>query len=257
MEDQEKRLIADAETKAAEGDNRTLLVKISTSSPDRDGDIVVPEGGELKHFKKNPVVLFGHNYSQPPIAKAEKLSIGDKDITARVVFPEKGLYPFADTVYDLYKAGIMSAWSIGFIPKESTHLDPERPWGPQRFEKWEMLEFSAVPVPANPEALTIARSHGLDDKTIKKLTFEAKTEEAEEEQEETPSVEDLQAKIQQLETENAELKAKLTPATDEPAEESADVSKALTALRDALKPADKEIGLALRTLKQLIKEPTS
>src|SRR5688572_13904885 len=96
------RQIPVAETKAADGAERTLIVTISTSTPDRSGDIVVPKGGDLENFRKNPVVLFGHNYGQPPVARAEDLTVNEDSIQAKVVFPKAGTYAFADDVYALY-----------------------------------------------------------------------------------------------------------------------------------------------------------
>jgi hypothetical protein len=273
MNNKNIRLTPIAETKAAEDEQRTLIVTISTSTPDRSGDVVVPAGGDLKHFKKNPVVLFGHNYGEPPIARAEQIKINEKDIQAKVVFPEKGIYPFADTIFELYKAKILHAWSIGFIAKESVNLDPDKPWGPQRFEKWEMLEFSAVPVPANPEALTLMRSQGIDESEIKHLTIDStETKEEETEEMEVTSVSyDPTLKLMKVTLAKGEITRTLTDeelqafslsfapkeTPEEQKDEAADVSEMVKALRDALKPADKQIGLVLRTLKTLIEQPTS
>lgn len=271
MEHKKKLITPVAETKAAEGEDRTLVVTITTDKPDRSGDVVVPEGGDLKNFKKNPVVLFGHKYNEPPIARAEQLRVVDNGIQAKVSFPEKGVYPFADTIYELYKAKILHAWSIGFIAKESVNLDAEKgSWGPQKFTKWEMLEFSAVPVPANPEALTLLRSNGLDESTIKHLTIDsAETKEEEKDPEDDtetleisglsydPLLKQMTVVIENnavvYELAQEELEALSDAFTDkEKPEDQTDLIKAMTTLRDSLRPADKEIGLALRTLKTLL-----
>jgi len=60
-----KKLIVkqyDSETKAVENE-RSLTVTITTNAVDRSGDIVEPNGVNMKNFKKNPVVLMSHNYS--------------------------------------------------------------------------------------------------------------------------------------------------------------------------------------------------
>nr|WP_282599866.1 HK97 family phage prohead protease [Paenibacillus dendritiformis] len=62
-----------------------------------------------------------------------------------------------DTVYELYKGGFMKATSVGFPVKE---FEP-RQGGGTLYKKQELLELSAVPVPANPEALKFAKSIGL------------------------------------------------------------------------------------------------
>jgi len=147
-----------AETKQAEGAERTLIVKISTSSPDRSNDVVLPSGVVLENYLKNPVVAFGHNYSGLSIAKTQEIAITDDGILAKLVFPKAGVYELADTVYELYKDGFMNAWSIGFMPMEYK----DRETGGREFTKWELLEYSAVLVPDNPQALTILRTKGID-----------------------------------------------------------------------------------------------
>lgn len=145
-----------AETKAASED-RTLVVKITTSNPDRSSDVVNPQGAVLDNYQRNPVVALNHKYDGLAIAKTEQLEVTDDGILAKVKFPELGVYDLADTVYELYKGGFMNAWSIGFIPLESS----DRDGGGREFKKWELLEYSAVLVPDNPEALTMLRSKGI------------------------------------------------------------------------------------------------
>lgn len=155
------------ETKAVD-DSRSLLVKISTSSPDRSRDIVIPSGAVFDNYLRNPVVALAHKYDGLSIAKTEELQITNEGIVAKVTFPEKGVYPVADTVYELYKGGFMNAWSIGFIPLEIEDIEG----GGHEFKKWELLEYSAVLVPDNPEALTLLRSKGIDTKEVEDLLSE-------------------------------------------------------------------------------------
>ena len=162
-----KKLIVkqyESETKAVENE-RSLTVTISTNAVDRSGDVVEPNGGKFVNFKKNPVVLMAHDYSGLPIGRASDLVKTDNGITAKVTFPEEGTYPLADTVYNMYKQKFMRAWSIGFIPTKSEEIKDEE--GKKnitgyRFLNWELLEFSACSVPANPEALTNMISKGID-----------------------------------------------------------------------------------------------
>src|SRR5579885_3314054 len=146
------------ETKVADGQPRTLVVKISDPEPDRSKDTVQPMGMDASNFEKNPVVLFAHNYSDLPIAKCVGLKATADGILATVQFPEEGVYPKADTIYRMYKEGILNAWSIGFMPTDYE----ENNQGGYNFKTWELFEFSSVPVPDNPRALTIMRSKGID-----------------------------------------------------------------------------------------------
>lgn len=162
-----------SETKVADGEDRTLVVKISTSTPDRSRDIVRPEGVQLDNYVKNPVVAFGHNYSGLSIGKTVDIQKVTEGIIAKVEFTPKGVYPLADQLYEMYKGGFMNAWSIGFIPKK--WVDKED--GGRDFQEWELLEYSAVLVPDNPEALTLLRSKGVDVKPLEKAMSEVKDEE--------------------------------------------------------------------------------
>lgn len=180
------RKIFSATTKAADDNTRTLIVTITTDSPDRSGDVVVPKGGDLENFRKNPVVLYAHNYSGLPIATCIDLAVNEHNIVAKVQFPEKGIYELADIVYEMYTSdpALLSAWSIGFIAKEYEEIEDDDDdeysswYGSYEFTSWEMLEFSAVPVPANPEALTQVRTLGFNPDTVKDAWKELKKKKA-------------------------------------------------------------------------------
>ena len=166
----------DSEVKIVEGE-RALNVTITTNDVDRSGDIVEPKGAKLTNFKKNPVVLMAHDYQGLPIGKASDLTKTDNGITAKVTFPEEGTYPLADTVYNLYKQKFMKAWSIGFIPIKSENIvddedkDSKTVSYGKRFKTWELLEFSACAVPANPHALTNMLRKGIDVEPLKEAGF--------------------------------------------------------------------------------------
>ncbi len=146
-----------------------LRVTISTADRDRDGDIVVPTGAIIENFLKNPVVLFGHNYASLPVGRCRALSISDDKIEADVEFAPADVNPLAPHVENAYRKGFMNSWSIGFIPLEYEPLGEGKGY---KYTKWELLEFSAVPVPANPNALTEVRaiSKAFDDIVSKLIT---------------------------------------------------------------------------------------
>src|SRR5690606_18050370 len=69
--------------------------------------------------------------------------------------------PFAEDVFRLYEQGVLRGWSIGFVPRKARRIpSPSRPAG-LRVEEWDLLEYSAVPIPENPGALTVALQKGL------------------------------------------------------------------------------------------------
>lgn len=151
-------------------EERTIDFVISTERVDRMGDIISLKGWQLKEFRKNPVVLFGHNSSIPPIGKALKVWKTDNELRALAQFMDIDISPFADSVFRMYKQKFLKAVSVGFIPKEWEIIEDEDEdeWFPAfKFLKQELLEFSAVPIPANPDAIMDAKSAGIDIQPIK------------------------------------------------------------------------------------------
>lgn len=132
---------------------RKMGFVISTAAVDRDGDTVDPKGWDLGSYTKNPVVLWAHDYSQPPVGKAVNIQATADGLRADVEFLPKGMSPFADMIHDMVKNGFLNATSVGFRGME---YDPskDRKSG-YDFKKQELLEFSIVPVPSNPEALAL------------------------------------------------------------------------------------------------------
>ena len=158
--------VFDGEIKEIDKGERTLTAYVSTNARDRMDEVLDPAGVDLTKFKKNPVVLFAHDYSSPPIGKALWIKKDGDGILSKVQFANTA---FAEEIFQLYQGGFMKAFSVGFIPKDYTDGDGEK--SPRRtYNKWELLEYSAVPVPANPEALALSIQKGiLTDKHLKEL----------------------------------------------------------------------------------------
>lgn len=159
------------EVKEVDDENRTIEVVSSTPARDRDMDTINPEGWMLDDYKKNPIVLWAHDYSKPPIGKAVDNWIQDGQLRQRIQFVPKEISPFADMIYQMYKEGYMNAVSVGFDPKEWQWSDDEE--GNIDFQQQSLLETSAVPVPSNPEALMVAGKEG-DKELIKTYAEEMK-----------------------------------------------------------------------------------
>lgn len=151
----------DTEVKA-DGDSRTLTFTISTASVDRMGDTIALDGWKLESYRKNPVVLWAHDASLLPVAKSNQVFTEGTKLKSVAEFTPPGMAKFNDTVFEMYKLGFLSATSVGFAPlKYAFTDDPQRRYGIDFLEQ-ELLEFSAVPVPANGEALIEGRSAGID-----------------------------------------------------------------------------------------------
>lgn len=142
-----------------EEDGMLGLCVISSGTVDRQGDVLDPEGWSFRNFKKNPVLLWSHNSGmgekRPPIGKVEDVYIKDGKVYFVPKFDLKD--PFAKEIYRKYKEGYLNAFSVGFLPLEWEETETG-----YYFKKQEALEFSAVNVPANPEALVVLRDSGFE-----------------------------------------------------------------------------------------------
>ncbi len=142
---------------------RQITFTISTGGRDRDGDIIEQSGWSLTEYQKNPVVLWAHDGRQPPIARAESVAVEGDRLISVARFAKREEYEFADTVFRLYTGGFLNATSVGFVPQELELIEGEEPGDIGfRFMRQELLEYSAVPIPSNPEALVVARTAGID-----------------------------------------------------------------------------------------------
>jgi HK97 family phage major capsid protein/HK97 family phage prohead protease len=131
-----------------------VVVTISTSAMDRDGDVIDQKGWDLDDYEANPVVLWAHDNRSLPIGRAKLLKGGDS-LRAEVEFAP---HAFAKEVEAQVRAGFVRAASVGFRPKLAVPMDPQRPWGAQKFLEQKLLEFSFVPVPSNAEALVESKT---------------------------------------------------------------------------------------------------
>ncbi len=147
------------ELKDEDDSTRSFWAVASTEEADRDGDVILASGWELENFRKNPVVLFAHKYDSPPVAKVTETRIEQDRLMFRLQFADRSEYPFADTIFKLYRGGFLRSFSVGFIPKDWEEIRDGA--NGRLFRKQELLEVSAVPIPTNPKALTEARKSGL------------------------------------------------------------------------------------------------
>jgi phage head maturation protease len=159
------RVSPHAEKLSADPSAMTLLAVISTGDRDRAGDVVVPGGlRNSDEFLKNPVVLWAHNrFTLPPIGTCQRLDVQPDRIVAETRFAQG--VPFAEDLFRLYEQGVLRGWSIGFVPRKASLLpESEAAGGGRRgvrVEEWDLLEYSAVPIPENPGALTVAIQKGI------------------------------------------------------------------------------------------------
>lgn len=248
-------------TKSIDEERRIIRgVIASTGGEDRHGDSVNPKGWDLRNYKKNPVIMYGHDYSALPVGKAVKIYNDDNALYVDIKFAR---HQFAEEVFNLYKDGYLNAVSVGFLVKE---FGKEK--DPYTIMQQELLEISCVPVPANAEALVtrgfsqedidekIAKLQKLYEEETKKEkdtksekdSTESKTEVANEKEtdKEETITEEVKAyieKVKRLEIEVERLKELVERNNTDEEEEI------LKELHKELKTRDKEIGLLLREWK--------
>ena len=147
---------------------------MSTDIVDRPGDRIDQGGWDLSEFRSNPVMLFGHDANSPPVGKALGAAVVNNALRGTFKFTPASVYEFGATVGRLVKGGFLSAGSVGFMPVDvrvaEDRIDPDDAWSrlqpPLDFVKSKLLEFSAVPIPANPQALVDAKSIGSADLAV-------------------------------------------------------------------------------------------
>lgn len=130
-------------TKSADAENKFHAI-FSSANEDRHGDVVKQEF-DTKSFKKNPVFLDSHDYYsiEAIIGKVVKIGLKDGMLSGDIEFAMEN--PRGALAARLAEGGFLGATSIGFIPKE---FDDKG-----NILKSELLEVSAVSVPANADAI--------------------------------------------------------------------------------------------------------
>lgn len=158
-------------TKTEEIGERTVRFQISNEVTDRDGDILIANGCDFGNYLKNPLFLPFHKADCFPLGKVVSIFIENNAVYADVYFPtvdELSTDPsnasekakLVDFTYHCYKTGMLNAVSVGFIIKKA---EPNDETDGLKVLEWELLEFSAVAIPANQEALAQAvKSFGAD-----------------------------------------------------------------------------------------------
>jgi len=150
-----------------DGAQRTLRFCFSDGSVDRMNDTIAAAGWDLTDFSANPVALWAHDSSAPPIGGARNVGVEGDRLLGDIEFAPPETYAFADTIYRLVLGKFLRAVSVGFLPTRYAFVenDPERGFGIDFLEQ-ALLEISVCPVPANPNALQEARRKGIDTRPL-------------------------------------------------------------------------------------------
>ena len=136
-----------------QSEDNPLEFVLSDESVDRMGDVIRAGGWELSSFKANPIALFGHSHDQI-LGVWENVRVEGKKLIGTLKLAKPGTSVFIDTVRSLIDQRILKAVSVGFQPVEAT----PRKAGGYDYTKSSLHEVSIVAVPANQNALAIAKA---------------------------------------------------------------------------------------------------
>ncbi len=141
-----------AYAKSIDAKKKTVTAYVSTYEWDRTQEKFSPGAWDLENYKKNPVVLWGHDGSKPPIGRAIEIREDELGLLAVAEFDTAST--LGAEIFALFERGFLNAFSVGFLPK--AHAMEPLPDQSSKGVVWteaELLEFSAVSIPANPGAV--------------------------------------------------------------------------------------------------------
>src|SRR4029077_9712217 len=102
------------------------------------------------------------------VGKWKNLRVDKKQLRGHLELAPEGTSPRIDEIRKLIEADILKAVSVGFRPVKREPRNEKDPFGftGTIFHKSELVETSLVAVPANPNALSIAKSLKISPATI-------------------------------------------------------------------------------------------
>ena len=148
-------------------DGDALTYVMSDETVDRVGDVIEAKGWILDNFSKNPVALFGHDHTFV-VGHWSNVRVQGGKLIGKLNLLPQGISERLDEVIAAVKAGVLRAVSVGFSSGHDS-IEPMKNGG-VRFKSAELMECSLVSVPANPNALQMAKSLNLSE-DVKSLIF--------------------------------------------------------------------------------------
>ena len=144
------------DAKVADNPPRRLHLSASMATEDRMGDLIDASGWTLDAYRKNPVFLWAHQRSIPPIGRSIRTWIENNRLRAIVEFAPT---TFAREIAELFENGFMRGVSVGFRPIQLTRRKSADGRNSFHFKQQELLEISAAPVPMHQDALSMCINH--------------------------------------------------------------------------------------------------
>jgi HK97 family phage major capsid protein/HK97 family phage prohead protease len=139
---------------------------LSDETVDRYGDVVSADGWDPASLKRHIPALYQHD-SGFIVGKWINLRVERGELLGRYMPAKKGTSARIDEVISLAEQKLLPGVSVGFINRDSEPLNSPREKSGRRFKRQELVEASFVGVPANPNAVQIARSMKISEETIR------------------------------------------------------------------------------------------
>lgn len=182
--------------------NADLLTMVASDATlDRYAEVIDAAGWDLKNYLRNPVVQNSHMTEDilHTIGKAEKTWVENGKLMQVWRFASSA-NPVAKVARDLYAGGFLNASSVGFLPIRWEQGSDAAGYN-RKFVEQELLEVSAVAIPANPSALALGvKSGAVDVADLRELAQLLKHFVSKEGPEPKPSASGSGAEIAQLAT---------------------------------------------------------
>ena len=233
---EQRRVMVVTEARQTEDGSAHRMV-IAANELSRNGDELNLRGISFKNYRKNPVVLWAHDsYRGIPIAKTLKIGHDDQGrIAADFEFNSDD--EFAARVENAWNGGFIRGASIRYMPTKVVEVRNEAGEVERfRIEESELLEWSLVAVPADPDSVrAAARALNLPEEIFRGLEPEA--EESEPKQGDpievlTERVDALEREAKALSVQEAAQEQTEAPESDEQEDgELVAVGKELAAIR--------------------------
>ena len=153
---EQRRLMVVTEARQTEDGSAHRMV-IAANELSRNGDELNLRGINFTNYRKNPVVLWAHDsYQGIPIAKTLKIGHDDQG-RIEADFEFNAADEFAARVENAWNGGFIRGASIRYLPTKVVEVRNEEGKVERlRVEESELLEWSLVPVPADPDSVRAA-----------------------------------------------------------------------------------------------------
>jgi HK97 family phage prohead protease len=145
------------ETRSVDLAARSVDAVLSSETIDGHGEIIDQATWNLERFRKNPIVLWMHDQSEP-IGHASDIRITNGKLAARITF---GRTARGEEALTLFADKTLRAFSVGFVPGRVANEPAPDGQTVRRLLDCVLYEVSAVSIPSNPDAVAMRRYKSL------------------------------------------------------------------------------------------------